>query len=193
MSATHYMGIDIGIRNLSICVLEETKQSITIIKWLNIDIIENIPHCTKASHLHTSDFTYIIRILGNLGITQTYVQKTIFAIGIEQQPFSKRGNSLKCQLIAHFLYHLFCNWRKTSTHTDRLSIVRLIAGQAKYCDHFLHICHENKAKSYKQRKQLSIRLCRLLQQHHNIATSIPISSKQDDYADAFLLAMVLRL
>ena len=187
-----WLGIDIGIRNLSCCLLKLQDKKWTIEAWELYDLLQlcdnEFKNCNEllSTDVHSvSDF-----VLPKL-FKKSYITKQINHICIEQQPHGKYGNQ-KLVLFSHLMYSYFQRMLCDIKFTDILTSVRFISANSKYCQTWLRKYSKSKQKVYGARKKLSVELVRCLWKDYNITnlskTDFDTHSKKDDLADAFLLA-----
>jgi hypothetical protein len=106
-------------------------------------------------------------------------------IAIEQQPQGKYANT-KMIILSHLLVRYFQEHIATGPH---LVTCRLVSAGKKYNKQFLARCQCTRERKYKNRKLLSIRLCRSLCQEFCPTVMNRLKCKKaDDLADSFLMA-----
>ena len=166
------LSIDVGIKNLSYCVLEAFPSHTNIIDWDNICVTNE--NCKK---IKIEELTELI--------IQSLTEKfndSFFAdiVLIENQPSLKNG-MMKTVAVVIFTYFniLKCQY-------GNINHVKFISATNKLKCHKVQTISTTKASTYKERKKLSIQIASLYIEHlcperldwflnHN---------KKDDYADS---------
>jgi len=110
------LGIDIGIRNFSMCILRRTpSNSFQILDWDNINLLRWLPHRTTCNKVTMSD----IHLLMNTVIPEIWQTRCqphqVQHIAIEQQPQGKYANT-KMIILSHLLVHYFQEHIATGPH-----------------------------------------------------------------------------
>ena len=185
------LGIDIGLRNLAICVLHRNTNTAAyaIQDWQLIDVMQccgmGERKCTQLTSAQIHDMAeYALPKLFPLTYLTT---NKIYHVAIEQQPCGKYSNQ-RIILFSHLVYHYFrrllCQqgWREST-----LTTVAFASAALKYNQNWLQKYHVPKPKTYIQRKEASVQLCKAIRLDAGIPVMLT-KLKQDDLADAFLLA-----
>ena len=185
-----YLGIDVGIRNFSYCLLQRQAGVIRILEWRNIDLLTMLPmkRWCQIKNGHVRDVArHTMKVL----FPPKKVCRTINYVVIESQP--KNG---KMQLFSRFILDYFQRLREQGTHQDVLLGCTFLSAKTKYNKDW--VPDQKTKRSYPQRKALSCRLCQRLLQEHQVQydTNLFLSgggAKKDDLADSFLLALYVCL
>uniref|UniRef100_A0A6C0BQA7 Mitochondrial resolvase Ydc2 catalytic domain-containing protein n=1 Tax=viral metagenome TaxID=1070528 RepID=A0A6C0BQA7_9ZZZZ len=184
-----WLGIDIGVRNLSYCVLRKSQDGLFIDAWQNLDLVTDHTDYQKFEQMNVME----MHALTDLVIPSLFPRSgcPYHHIVIEQQPYGQRGGSQKLGLFSHLIYRYFYNWFKNLGTDEKLISVRIQPAQSKYCKTWLDQYNFTKQKKYRNRKALSVALCQNLLRDHKVQELVerPGGNKQDDLADSFLLAL----
>ena len=185
-----FLGIDVGIRNLSFCILSESNE---IVDWQLVDMLQLM----KTNVFRSCDDISTADIHGMMAVTLPILfplgTLLVHHVGIETQPLGQFTNC-KMFLIAQLIYNYFHTaWLQGTA--GLLQSVRFISPVRKYDPKWLLRYGLKKEKLYEKRKKMSHTLCGNLIRDHNIVnstlTDLGKCQKTDDLADAFLLALVL--
>jgi hypothetical protein len=187
------MGIDIGIRNLSFCVLaEEHKgQRLTTSSWKTVDLLASLPgaeglSCNKVTPLDLHEITHYV--FGEI-FSDDFIRKNgVQHIVIEQQPHGKYAN-VKMIVLSHLLLDHFRRmvYRRAAESDFPLKTAGFVSAATKYPNWFLRKNGWKKQKKYDKRKRLGIVIAETLCRWHDLHWEME-HKKKDDYADSFLLA-----
>lgn len=191
---TACLGIDVGIVNLSYCILARTDAEYEIKDWKLINVLRlcNLED-TSCKSLTSVDIHNIARFVIGRIFTADFIRENAIAhVSIEQQPGGKYGNA-KIILFSHLIYEYFQNFLWNVQWKSTLQTVRFIGASQKYKKTWLSRYNIQTSREYKQRKHNSVYLCNSLcrdlrVKNHN-ENSIITHEKNDDLADAFLLAL----
>jgi hypothetical protein len=185
-----WLGIDIGIRNLSSCLIKKQKTGTwTIVQWKLIDMLDFCNNRFRSCNdMHSIDVhslsEHLLPKLFPLNKFPTYVC-------IEQQPHGKYGNQ-KLVLLSHLIYSYFRQVLINAKFGQNLLAVKFVSPNSKYCNPWLQKYGHVKGKTYVARKKLSVALFKNLVHEHKVCNESGISfddhNKKDDLADSFLLA-----
>jgi len=189
---TSCFGIDVGIRNLSYCVLQrDEKHTYKIREWKLIDVMSRCDMSDTSCKKLTSGQIHDIAdfILPSIFPPEFLTRYQIAHVSIEQQPHGKYGNQ-KIILFSHLFYDYFAKLRNAQTWGSCLTSVVFTGAAQKYNSTWLQQHVIPKPKTYPQRKSTSIKLCQKLCTLYEL-TALPQDSKRDDLADSFLLALVV--
>jgi hypothetical protein len=193
---TSCLGIDVGIRNLSFCILKKEDKLYTIGHWALVDVLE----CCGMQDASCKDLTSgQIHTIAHFVIPAIFPAKfikenKIAHVSIEQQPHGKYGNQ-KIILFSHLLYDYFRCLIWAVKWGDVIQTVNFTGAGQKYQKTWLSRYNLSTSRNYGQRKQNSITLCEKLRQDLNVQGNAEVwienTDKQDDLADAFLLALAI--
>lgn len=186
-----WLGIDVGVRNLSYCVLRKCWNEWFIDKWENLDIIKLYTPFKSFRQMKVMDMHVLIDVVAPALFPLQGSPASYNHVVIEQQPFGQQGNSQKLGLFSHLLYRYFEESRRKALFNDCLYSVNIQSAKSKYCSAWLTCYNLSKEKVYAKRKALSIKLCKMLQETNSVKVVCSVSKrtrKLDDLADAFLLA-----
>jgi hypothetical protein len=183
------LGIDVGIRNLSFCILQLEPSA--ILKWELIDVLElcGLPDlsCTKLTSSQMHDIARYA--LPRIFPVQLIQSNQISHVSIEQQPHGKYGNQ-KIILFSHLIYDYFRQYLFNQVYGDTMETV-VFTGAAKKYDKLWFVKYGlPKPKNYADRKSTSTQLCHLLCDEMQLPRMPTGHCKEDDLADAFLLAVI---
>lgn len=197
-----YLGIDVGLRQLSYCLLDENDGALKIVRWQLEDLLERggfnkIGNITKDDLHDLGQFVFPL-LFGNLPL-QTHV-------GIERQPRFRRHQfqNEKMLLFADLIWDFFRE--KMWSGAGHVVSVQFIDPRKKYGSGWLELCgdglpvpKETKGKrklptfSYAQRKRVSVMICRALGRQFSWDLGIlEEQRKKDDLADGLLMAVLTR-
>lgn len=171
------MGIDIGLRNLAVCVLckKEEEEEVTIKHWQVYDILEGGNMPATCALVHPVAEAWLDELFPSALI------RSMRHVAVEAQPGGKFANA-KPTLFSHLLLSHLRRIQRTDLRLgDALVSVQHMAPSKKFRTHNTGKVPTNYAK----RKALSVQLCKALLTN----TPMPPCKKEDDLADAFLLAM----
>lgn len=189
--ASAALGIDVGIRNLSFCVLQKDSAGhFHIIDWQLIDVLQVCGIDSSCDQLTSNEIHDIASYALPLIFPIDFIQKNLIAhVSIEQQPHGKYGNQ-KIILFSHLLFEYFRNPLFNQKKGDLLQTVAFTGAAKKYDRRWLSLHNLPKPKTYTQRKQTSVQLCQLFCAQLKLQELPFTRDKQDDLADAFLLAYI---
>lgn len=187
------VGVDIGIRNFSFCVLREDGKTLRVLEWRNVDLRASCPglsglSCKKLTpaDLHDVAQCGLFRDL----LSEDFVRRhRVQHVAIEQQPQGKYGN-MRMILLSHLLLGHFLRMLRRLAPEEGfpLKTAALVSASTKYPKWLLDRHGWAKQKNYEKRKRLGVSTARLLCRNHNIEWNQEAKKKEDDYADSFLLA-----
>lgn len=175
-SHERWLAIDIGVRNLSYCVLDDSK----IYDWQHVDLLLRYTPYKSFKQMKLMHISALCDYLCQDLFQSIQVHHVI----IEQQPFGSRGGSQKLGLLSHLLFEYFKTRRSRIGWPTSICIQ---PAQSKYCKAWLSEFKYGKQRIYNQRKQLSILLCKALLKTRLYKACLRPGAKRDDYADSFLL------
>lgn len=176
-----YLGIDIGIRNMSFCVLGlDENGGVEIKRWELVDLLqgERIKSANKVPLVRVHSL--LAKFLATHFPTEE-TRHTIHTVAIELQPQGRMTNT-RMQIMSHLMLWHF---RGMMGQGDTLKDVRFVDPKLKYSKGLMEENGITAKKGYAGRKANSIALCRALTTMPN-----PSGRKLDDLADSFLLAYV---
>jgi Holliday junction resolvasome RuvABC endonuclease subunit len=185
------LGFDVGIRNLSYCLIEKVGKNYTqILKWGNIDLLKD-SEVTMANKISPTVLIHMLQLAMQNNFPAEFVRKNVDSVFIELQPGGRFSNP-KPILCSHLLYQYFYNILFNVKRGDILQTVQFVSGSLKFQKRWLDLIGATKEKNYKKRKMLSCSLCKELLLSVKNTTSVTMENqlKPDDLADAFLIAMV---
>jgi hypothetical protein len=187
-----YLGIDIGVRNLSYCEFELQEGRITITKWGLVDILEGVEMFKSTRDICTSDIHPLMQLVMPQLFPESYARKRVHHVCIEAQPLGKYANG-KTVLVSHLIYNYFRQFLHTMKCGDCIQSVQFVNPARKYCKTWLIEYGKSKQKTHSNRKLLSVELCQLLMNDFLVTNNTGIllenCEKNDDLADAFLLGL----
>lgn len=183
-----WLGIDIGIRNLSYCVVRSDEgKEFCIEIWQNVDLLQDTPFASLKKVSSASVHALAYALLPTIFPPQ-HIRQTVGHVCIEQQPAGKYGNP-KLVLMQHLVYDYFM--RLARVDSTLLGVTFTSAGR-KYNTSWLTEFEECRQSDYGKRKKLSVRLALGLIRTRAVTNAsghvFPGNSKADDFADSFLLA-----
>ena len=188
---TACLGIDVGIRNLSYCILQrEENNTFRIPEWRLVDVLQLCGMADVSCDKLTSNEIHDIAsfALPKIFSVNSLQLHNIAHVSIEQQPHGKYGNQ-KIILFSHLIFEYFRSRLLNQSIGDKLETVFFTGAAKKYEKKWLVEHRLPKPTNYAQRKQTSVKLCDLLCKNMGLSLS-PIGAKRDDLADAFLLALI---
>jgi hypothetical protein len=191
------LGIDVGLRNLSLCVLQKNNDQYSILDWRLVDVRQlcglKQVSCKKltSAQIHNIAHFVLPRIF-----PKDYMKKHAIAhVSIEQQPMGRMTNQ-RMVLFSQLLFHYFRTFIWNVEWGDYIQTVRLTSAGQKYQKSWMTTYGLQTSKKYKIRKENSIILCERLCSDLHVQGDKSIfddDTKKDDLADAFLLALVIWL
>ena len=185
------MGIDIGLRHLSFCVLRGDRKSSRLLSscWRTVSLLKllGLPDDFSCKKINPGDLHDIASlVLPKLFSTAFLDRHRVGHIAIEMQPHGKYANTrmivLSHLLLAYFRGLIF-RGREGPSH---LQTAGLVSASAKYPADLLKTYGLSKQRNYAKRKAVGVTLMRKLC-GFGAQALFPIA-KADDYADSFLLA-----
>jgi hypothetical protein len=187
-----HLGIDIGLRNFSYCVIRTTAGGVDVVDVVDWQLVDLMEMCGFAkgfscNRITSKDLHDIGDFVFPLIFSCDYMNKHgVNHIAIEQQPHGRLSNP-KMIALTHILYSymrsLFTNLKCGSP----LRTVVLMAASQKYNTPLLARFGFSKQKDYKERKLLSVKLVQAILGTVDFPHGV---TKVDDLADSFLLAYV---
>jgi len=185
------LGIDIGLVNLSFCVLAKDDDIYVPLCWKNIDLMQlaGLGHvsCRDVTPMDLHDIaSFVIPSLFGLDFLRLH---NIQHVAIEQQPHGKYSN-IKMIVISHLIYSYFRHLIIAPIRTvSALVTVTMMSAAKKYDPLVLKLYNLSKQKIYKDRKRLSVQLTERICSDIGVCTTgVFDAHKCDDLADSFLLA-----
>lgn len=186
------LGIDIGIRNFSICQLVCSDAGITMPLWENLDFF-SLLECEKVSLNQLK----IMELFDLCQLSIDHMNKlfdefrNVRHVVIEAQPNGKYQNP-KIQMVQFLIYSYFRTKLTKPTPATRLRSVQFIPASHKYIKKYMTGPEIRDKRDYAQRKAFSISLAwRIITQWAvtgEIGRINELGGKKDDLADSFLLA-----
>lgn len=190
---TVVLGIDIGIVNLSYCVLSGILgKNVSVLEWKRISLLEHFGFAPNVTFkkFTMADMIQVIQFgIPRLFSTELLKKHKVEHVVIEQQ-MRKKPMVVLSQLLLHFFRNQMdqCTTRIQTNY--KLSTCALIPASRKYEIDLLDAYDEKKQALYKNRKLLSVRLMKHLCK--DLCLELPSdgngAKKMDDLADSFLLA-----
>lgn len=177
------LSIDVGIKNLSYCLIDVTNDSVTVKKWDNVSITD--ANCKK---LNVEQITECV-----LQTLMEHFDDTFFAdvVLIENQPMLKNGLMKTVAVVMYTYFNMMkmqygnINQVKFISATNKLKQKMLVNDDTNVSN---TDNNDNKAstQTYKDRKKLSIQLAK--QNIEKVAPSFKnwfdSQKKKDDCSDA---------
>jgi len=185
-----WLGIDIGVRNLSYCYLRQGEWgNFYVDTWEHKDLLTEFTPYLSFRDMDCME----IHVLAQLVLPQLFPRQgsNIHHVVIEKQPGGRAGGSQKLEMFSQLIFKYFDDWRNNLRFGEQLCSVRIQSAQSKYCNKWLQRYGWSKEKGYRKRKALGVTLAQQLLEDSKIKVlcSIPTNvKKKDDLADAFLLA-----
>jgi Holliday junction resolvasome RuvABC endonuclease subunit len=177
MTALRILSIDVGIKNLSYCVLTVTENEVTIPNWDNIRVTDS--NCNK---IKLEELTEELLKALNETFSDTFEADIVL---IENQPMLKNG---LMKTLSVMIYTYF-NMMRLQYGT--ISEVKFISATNKLKCQKVAEVQTSSTTTYKDRKKLSIEVVkRYLEEISPSRLSwFSQQKKQDDLADSFNQAM----
>jgi hypothetical protein len=178
-----YISFDIGVKNLALCILKQTNNTITIIDWNIITLAENKKQIKGVNKISEVLYYELDNIIGKLqDIDIKYIDKVI----IENQPSNLNGIMKTIQFLIYGYFDLLRHWDKV------VGEVILINPSLKLQNHtytpqtFANSSTDRREK-YKLNKQQSIEICKqYIADDHDLINIFMNHKKKDDLADTCL-------
>jgi hypothetical protein len=192
MASQIWLGIDVGVRNLSYCYLQQNVHTrfFSIDIWENKDLLSEFTPHTSFKNMDVMEIHVLAQLI--LPILFPRQDSRINHVIIEKQPGGMRGGSQKLDMFSQLIFAYFEEWRQNLKFGEVLYSVRIQSAQSKYCATWLQRYGWQKEKQYNRRKALSVKLAQNLIDDYKIQCQgqqpFNMRKKKDDLADAFLLA-----
>lgn len=193
---TTCLGIDVGLRNLSYCLLKYENGQYEIKDWKLIDVLslcgqpDRSCNTLSSQEIHNISEYLLKRIFSPFFIRENKIAH----ISIERQPGGRFSNS-RTILFSHLIYEYFRQCLRNVKWGDTLQTSCFVGAQQKYKQKWLSLFNIKTSANYKKRKNNSVFLC------CNLCKDLKIQGfneeqfrnedKNDDLADAFLLALTV--
>ena len=193
-----WLGIDIGIRNISCCALQKDADGgWAITRWELHDLLNYTgDQYASCQDLNCVDLHAVLDHALPLLFPRDWVVHNVQHVCIEQQPHGRCGNP-KLVLLAHLLYDYFYALLRHSRFGETLLSVAFVSPNSKYNQAWLDQYGQIRQKRHGDRKRLSIylteNLVRDLGVRNQSGTVFEAHQKRDDLADSFLLALFAAL
>jgi hypothetical protein len=186
------MGIDIGLRHLSFCVLRGERKSPLLSSscWRTVSLLEllGLPKDFSCKKINPGDLHDIGSLVLPKLFSEAFLERHgVGHIAIEMQPHGKYANT-RMIVLSHLLLAYFRGLilRSDGGGPRRLQTAGLVSASSKYPPDLLKTYGLSKQRNYAKRKALGVTLMRRLC-GFGAQALFPIA-KADDYADSFLLA-----
>lgn len=181
-----YVSFDIGVKNLALCILNHTNDTLSIIDWDVICLADSKKQLKGINNIAEVLFYELDNIIGKLqDIDIQYIDRVI----IENQPSNLNGIMKTIQYLIFSYFDLLRHWDKV------VGEVILINPSLKLQHHTYvpsskqNICNEKLARrdKYKQNKADSIEICSYyIQNDERLKTFFSSHKKKDDLSDTCL-------
>jgi hypothetical protein len=173
------LSFDIGIINLSVCVMYHSQ----IIIWKIIRLLEKCPKQLSIDTLITNIYINMDSLIGEI---KEYTSDNIDFVLLENQP-CKASNNIK--ITQTLLYSYFYNLK----HYDGIvKKVLQVSPSLKLKEFYQNIDRTSmtKQEQYKQNKKTSIELCnKFIQNNDKLIELFQSCNKKDDMADSLLMLL----
>lgn len=171
------LSIDVGIKNLSYCCVNVDKESIEVLAWENVCVIES--NCKKTS---LEELTEHMLIALNIHFDDKFEADVVL---IENQPMLKNGLMKTMSVVIYTFFNIL------RLQFGNVGAVKFISACNKLkCKKFKEL-DKQEIKTYKDRKQASVKLATKY-----VETMFPEKNewfkslhKNDDVADCMLFAI----
>lgn len=179
------LGVDVGTKNLALCYMNRETKTVYNMQLMNIltqkSVLELDPVAEKKlvkKEKKATTYQLIDGLVKTLNAVHEHIPRDdVVCIIIENQPHFKLP-TMKNIAVAIQTYY--------TMHTPSAHI-QYMNGCTKY-----HLNHIKDDKKYKDRKKLSVVLCKeSMNKYQDVHGMLQLSSykKQDDLTDAYLLAL----
>jgi hypothetical protein len=142
------LSFDVGIKNLSYCVLETSSDSTQIIKWNNLCVTEE--NCNKVKLENITE-----QLLEKLFDTFGDAESSYDVVLIENQPMLKNGMMKTISVIIYTFFNVL------KIQMGNVQQVRFISATNKLKCKLVEQSQETMKATYKDRKKLSIVIAKL--------------------------------
>lgn len=178
-----YISFDIGVKNLAICILNNTDDMVYIIDWDIICLADKKKSLKGANNISEVLFPVLDAVIGKLELINIkYIDKVI----IENQPSNLNGIMKTIQFMIYSYFDLLRHWDRT------IGEVILINPSYKLQNHSYtppssNIDKMSRNEKYKLNKKNSIDICQYYIKDDEILKCYFNShKKKDDLADTCL-------
>lgn len=180
-----YVSFDIGVKNLALCIINQSDDTINIIDWKIIALaqckkeVKNINETAERLYVELDN---IIGQLNDIGFNK------IDTVLIENQPSNLNGIMKTIQLLIFSYFNLLKHWDNTVTD------VILVNPSLKLQTHSVippsrkdNIIKYTKREKYINNKKDSIEICKYyIKDNEKLLSFFTSNKKLDDYADTLL-------
>lgn len=178
-----YISFDIGVKNLAICILNNTDDMVYIIDWDIICLADKKKSLKGANNISEVLFPVLDAVIGKLeSINIKYIDKVI----IENQPSNLNGIMKTIQFMIYSYFDLLRHWDRT------IGEVILINPSYKLQNHsytppLSNIDKMSRNEKYKLNKKNSIDICQYyIKDDERLKGYFNSHKKKDDLADTCL-------
>lgn len=173
------LSFDIGIINLSVCIIHNSH----VIVWKIIRLLEKCPKQLSIDTLITNLYINMDSLIGEI---KEYTSDNIDYVLLENQP-CKASNNIK--ITQTLLYSYFFNLK----HYDGIvQSIFQVSPSLKLKEFYEDIDRTNmtKQEQYKQNKKTSIELCnKFIEKNEKLLQLFQSCNKKDDMADSLLMLL----
>lgn len=178
-----YISFDIGVKNLALCILNHTEETLSIIDWRVISLADSKKQFKGMDLISDSVFAELDNIVGSLqGMNIEYIDKVI----IENQPSNLNGVMKIIQMLIYGYFSLLKHW------DNKVGDVVLINAIHKLQNHDFVPSSKtlpttnkpDRREKYKLNKQDSIEICKhYIKDDEKLMSLFQSNKKKDDLAD----------
>jgi len=180
-----YVSFDIGVKNLALCIINQTDDEINIIDWKIIALAQSISEAKNINETAEKLYIELDNIIGQLN--DMGFSKIDFVL-IEDQPSNLNGLMKKIQYLIFSYFNLLKHW------DNAVSQVILVNPSLKLQTHsIIPPSRKDKTIKYTRRekyinnKKDSVEICKYyIKDNEKLSTFFTSNKKLDDYADTLL-------
>jgi hypothetical protein len=184
-----YISFDIGVKNLALCVLRHTENTIEIIDWQVITLAENKKQVKGTNSIAEVLFYELDSIIGKLddGPGIKYIDKVI----IENQPSNLNGIMKTIQHLIFTYFDLLRHWDKIVGEVILINPAHKLQNHTFVPSSKTAVVSSDKKvarrEKYKHNKQDGIEICKYyIRNDTNLQAFFAAHKKKDDLADTCL-------
>jgi hypothetical protein len=180
-----YVSFDIGVKNLALCIINQTDDEINIIDWKIIALAQSISEAKNINETAEKLYIELDNIIGQLN--DMGFSKIDFVL-IEDQPSNLNRLMKKIQYLIFSYFNLLKHW------DNAVSQVILVNPSLKLQTHsIIPPSRKDKTIKYTRRekyinnKKDSVEICKYyIKDNEKLSTFFTSNKKLDDYADTLL-------
>lgn len=178
-----YVSFDIGVKNLALCVIRQSQETVTMVDWTIITLADNKKQIKGVNKIAEILYYELDNIIGKLGdIDIKYIDKVI----IENQPSNLNGIMKTIQYLLFSYFDLLRHWDKIVGEVILINPTQKLQNHT-YLPQTIASPNTSRRDKYKINKQQSIEICKQYIMNDNSLHQIFLChKKKDDLADTCL-------